>query len=204
MEEMVLIRETEWSREYRIGTRRFRFESKFAREGLEVTALDILSRWHRWTPAEQLDFATAFILKPSLNSEDQLILQFLMLQGSEPVWATIAHLLPRYHDREAALSFLLQRVQAGGLHEAAYFQALERIGDRRAIPPLRRRYEELKSSLAPVEQHGLHSKLPDLQQCCRALWKLTGDAAYEEFLRQMLAHPDAAIRRRSQRFLADA
>ena len=203
MEEKQLIRETAWSREYRLGPEMLSFESKFVRDGLQVAAATIRASWPRWGLSEQLTFANAFILKPALTSEDQQILQFLIEEGSEPVWATIAYLLPRYHDRSAALAFLLERTSTEGPQDGAYFQALERLGDHQAVPALHRRYEQYRDSLSPFGQHGLHSQLADYQQCCRALWILTRSPEYENALRELLEHPDEGIRRRSQFLLSD-
>lgn len=202
MEEKQLIRETAWSREYRVGPGMTSFESKFVRDGLQVAAVTIRESWARWGLSEQLTFATAFILKPALTSEDQLILKFLIEEGSEPVWVTISYLLPRYHDRPAALAFLLERISTDGPLDGAYFQALERLGDHRAVPALHRRYEQYRVSLSPFSQHRLHSKLAAYQQCCRALWILTRSPEYENALRELLEHPDEGIRRRSQFLLA--
>ena len=127
-----LIEETEWMRVYRTGPKTLLYRSKFLTDGLEVSADSVKTRWHTWRPAEQLDFANAFILKPTLTTEDQEILTFLMEAGSELVWGAIACLLPRYSDREHAFSFLLEQVAVGGTGAANYYQALERMGDTRA------------------------------------------------------------------------
>ena len=202
MAEKELIRETEWSREYRLGPDRFSFESKFAKDGLEVTADSIRDSWAQWSPADRLSFANAFIVKPTLTPDDQQILEYLMEFSVEPVSATIAFLMPQYHDRAAAFAFLIERAAAGGPFSGAYFQALERIGDPRAAATLRSRYESYRNTLAPFDRQGLHSSLADYQQCCRALWKLTNSAEYEGALRELLLHPSDAIRRRSEYLLA--
>ena len=198
-----LICETLWSREYRLGLRTICFESKFRMDRLEVPAASIRERWPYWSLAEMMDFANAFIQKPELTSEDHEILQFLMEAGPELVWATIAHMLPRYRDRAAAFDFLLQHLASGSPHGGNCYQALEKIGDPRAIPVLRQRYEDFRKRLAPFEQHGVNSELSDYQQCCRALWKLDGSPEYETALRDLLNHPDEYIRCRAHYFLFD-
>jgi hypothetical protein len=200
--ERVLTRETPWSREYQEGARTFIFVSKFAKEGLQVAAAVVRDGWASWDAAKQLDFANAFILKPALTDEDHAILKFLMEAGSPVICATIAFLLPRYADRAAALEFLLDRAGSEQQYPGSYFQALGRIGDPRAVPVLRRRYERYRQTLPPFEKHGLHSELATYQQCCHALWKLERSAEYSDALKELLTHPDENIRRHSEMFLS--
>jgi HEAT repeat protein len=204
MEERTLVRETEWSRLYRAGPKTMVYESKFQSGELQVSADSLRKRWPGWLHVEQLDFAGAFQLKPALNADDQEILTFLMQVGSEDICSTIAYLLPKYEDRERAVLFLLEGVRAGRRHAASYYRALECIGDPRAIPPLRQRYEEYRRRLAPFEEHGLHSELSEYDTCCRALWKLGGSEEYENALKELLTHPDEFIRNRASLFLSDA
>jgi hypothetical protein len=204
-----LIRETEWSREYRVGPQSFSFESKFLKDGLEVSATAVRDRWPEWSLPEQLDFTKAFILKPSLTAEDQLILAYLLEADSDVILDTVAHLLPRYADRERAFSFLLGRLRSDKRCVGNYYQALESmedamegaIRDSRAVPALRQRYERYRQSLAPFDQHGFHSELNDYQHCCHALSKLDGSPEYEAALQELLTHPDPGIRRSSYYFL---
>jgi CHAD domain-containing protein len=126
-----------------------------------------------------------------------------MEAGSELIWGAIACLLPRYSDRERAFSFLLEQAAAGGRCVAHYYQALERLGDIRAVPLLRQRYEEYRQQLAPFEQHGLFSELSDYHVCCRALWKLDGSQEYHDALRELLTHPNETIRRLAYYYLFD-
>lgn len=201
MQEAELIEETEWVRVYRVPPNTLRYESKFLTDGLEISADSLQRRWKTWTPSEQLDFANAYRAKPSLTTEDQKILAFLMEAGSELIWGAIALLLPRCSDRKRALSFLLERLAAAGACSGNYYQALERMGDARAVPLLRRRYEEYRRKLAPLAQHGLSSELSDYDVCCRALWKLDGAQEYMDALRDLLTHPDEIIRRRAHYYL---
>jgi HEAT repeat protein len=203
MAERELLRETEWSRFYRDGWKTIVYESKFQSGALQISAASLRERWPGWLHNEQIDFATAFQAKPVLTADDQEILTFLIEVGSEDVCSTIAYLLPKYEDRERAVSFLVERVRVGRRYAASYYGALERIGDARAIPPLRHRYEEYRRTLTPFEHHGLHSELSDYDACCRALWKLDGSAEYEEALKELLAHPDESVRRRVSFLLAD-
>jgi hypothetical protein len=202
-----MIRETEWSREYRIGPKSFSFESKFVKDGLEVTAATIRDRWPGWSLSEQLDFTNAFILKPNLTDQDQLILTYLLEAASDVILDTVAHLLPRYVDRERAFSFLLDRLDSEKRCVGNYYHALEAIegaaGDPRVVPALQKRYEQYRRALAPFDQRGFHSELNDYQRCCRALWKLDGASEYEAALQELLTHPDPGVRRYSHYLLHD-
>jgi hypothetical protein len=203
MQEKELIEETEWMRVYRLADNAQLLESKFLTDGLQVSAASIRQRWHGWTIGEQLNFANAFIAKPVLTAEDQEILKFLMEVGPEPVWCMIACLLPRYADRERALSFILERVASGGTWAGNYYRALETIGDAQAVSFLRERYEEYRRKLAPFEQQGLFSQLTDYLICCRALWKLSGSPEYQEGLKELLIHPDEIVRGQAHFYLYD-
>ena len=203
MQEKELVQETEWMRVYRSGPKTFFFQSKFVSESLEIGSASLKERWFSFTPMEQLEFANAFILKPHLTAEDQEILKFLMEKGSEYVWGTIAYLLPQYSDREGALSFLLERIASGGRCVSNYYQALEQVGDVRAIPLLRQRYEDYQMRVPPFEQHGPFSELSDYQVCCRTLWKLTGSPEYQDALKELLHHSEETIRRRAHFLLFD-
>src|SRR5689334_19327820 len=196
-----LIRETEWSREYRVGPQSFSFESKILKDGMEISAAMVRDRWPVWSLLEQLDFVNAFILKPSLTAEDQSILAYLLEADSDVILDTVAHLLPRSTDRVHAFSFLIERLQSEKRCVGNYYQALEAmdeaIQDTRAVAALRQRYERYRQSLAPFDQQGFHSELNDYQHCCHALWKLDGAPEYEAALQELLTHPDPGIRRRS-------
>ena len=203
MTEKELIRETAWSREYRLGPKTFSFESKFVKDGLEVSAERVRDNWGRWSPAEQLTFANAFILKPVLTSEDYKIVTFLMAQGSRPVWTAIAHLLPQHPDHDRAIAFLLERVLAKDRSPACYFRALASIGDPRAIPVLQQRYQEYSANLAPFDERDFWSEITDYLECCAALWRLQDSPEYEDAVRQLFSHPDAAVRRAAQKEYVD-
>jgi hypothetical protein len=198
MAENELISETVWAREYRVGPDSFRLESKFASDALSVPAGTVRSQWAQWNAAEQISFVTAFIIKPELTSEDQSIITFLLEHATEPVWVTLANLLPRYSDRERAVSFLLGRVAARTEHAAGYFRALASLGDRRAIPALRQQLQEYHSELAPIRDQQYWSAMPDYLACCAALWRLEESPEHEAAIRELFSHPDADVRRAAQ------
>ena len=49
-----IVRESEWSREYRVGDKSFHIESKFMKDGLEVSAGSLKQRWPSFSRWEKL------------------------------------------------------------------------------------------------------------------------------------------------------
>ena len=167
-----LVQESEWFRVYRVSPDLFLRESKFLTDRLEMSLAALQERWPSLSEQERLDFAAAFIARPAVSVEDQQVLRFLLETGAEDILVRIASRLQNHADREQALAVLLDRVASGTGGAAKYYQALALMGDARAVPLLRQRYEDYRQKLAPMEQHGLESELPDYQMCCHALWNL--------------------------------
>jgi hypothetical protein len=145
--------------------------------------------WHDLGPAEKLEFATAFAVKTTVTAEDEKVMDFLMEAGDENVWGMIPLLLIRHSNRERATSFLLQRAASPGLWAANYYQALEMVGDLRAIPVLQRARE---IHLHKIEA-GAIEEMHDYLVCCRALWKLEGSDAYAAEIRKALQSTDPVV-----------
>ena len=192
-----LVQESEWFRVYQIGPDLFLRESKFLTDRLETSLASLRQRWPGLSDEERLDFAAAFVARPAVTVEDQQVLRFLLETGTEDILVRIASRLQNHADREQALSILLDRVACRTGGAAKYYQALALMGDARAVPLLRQRYEEYRQELAPMDHHGLESELADYQMCCHALWNLDGAPEYRESLEKLLTHPDETIRRRA-------
>ena len=192
-----LVQESEWFRVYRIGPDLFLRESKFLTDRLEISLASVRLRWPHLSEEERVDFASAFVARPAATVEDQQVLRFLLETGAEDILVRIASRLQNHADREQVLSLLLDRVASGAGNAAKYYQALALMGDARAVPLLRQRYEEYRKKLAPVERHGLETALADYQMCCHALWNLDGAPEYRESLEGLLMHPEETIRRRA-------
>ena len=203
MAEEELVRETEWSREYRLGPKSILWTSKFVSDDLQVSPGTIKQRWHGFTRLEQSDFVQAFTLKPALTPGDQEILRFLMEEGSEEICQSLAYRLPDYGDRERAFSFVLQQVAKRPKSSGNAYQALEKMGDPRAVPLLRERYEEYRAALAPLEEHDFWSDLTDYLACCVVLWRLERSSEYEDAILQLFTHPDSQVRCAAQRQIAE-
>jgi hypothetical protein len=192
-----LVQESEWFRVYQIGPDLFLRESKFLTDQLETSLASVQQRWPGLSDEQRLDFAAAFVARPAVTVEDQQVLRFLLETGAEDILVRIASRLQNPADRKQALSLLLDRVASGAGGAAKYYQALALMGDPRAVPLLRRRYEEYRQRLSPMDLHGLETELADYQMCCHALWNLDGAPEYRESLEKLLTHPDETIRRRA-------
>jgi hypothetical protein len=196
-----LVRETRWIRVYQTGPKELHYESKFITDDIRISVDELKREWNTFSEQDQLEFAQAFMWKGLVLPEDQAIMDFVMDSGPEVVWSTIAPLLPKYPDREKALSFLLQRIAQQPTDGANYYQALELIADRRAVPLLRQCYGEHVKALGRMEQHNIF-ELVDYLCCCRALWRLDGSPEYEHALREMLKHPDDSVRRWVEKYFS--
>jgi hypothetical protein len=196
-----LVRESRWMRVYQTGPQELHYESKFISENIEISVVDLKLEWEGFTEQDRLDFAQAFSSRGLHLPQDQEIVEFLMESGPEIVWSTIAPLLPSFHDREKAVSFLLARITEEPANCANYYQVAELIADRRAIPALQQRFDEYLQRLRPMESRSIF-ELADYLSCCGALWKLDGSPQYERALRNMLKHPDGNVRQWAESFLS--
>ncbi|MCI0722111.1 MAG: hypothetical protein L0338_24535 [Acidobacteria bacterium] len=194
-----LVRESEWMRVYQIGPKHHRYVSKFLSDGLKMSAESIRSRWASMTRVEQEDFALAFSAKPVITPEDQEILTFLMECGSEIIWSRIAVRLREHSQRERVLSFLMDRVERLEGLVGNYVQALELIGDKRAVPCLRQLYDHYREQT--VTSRRSKTSLADWHEfmtvydyliCCRTLFKLEGNSEFKAAIEELLMHPGRA------------
>ena len=199
-EDRELAGEMEWSKVYRYRTGYCWYVSKFLTGAVEVTATSIRQRWPGWALEEQVEFARAFCQKPAFTAQDREILAFLIEEGREYIRTMAACPLANHADLDSILSFFRERIRAGPARVENYFEALRRIGDGRAVPFLRERYEAYRKELAPLEQRG-GGELKGYMRCCRTLWMLTGAAEYKVSLEEMLRHPDPAVQRQARRLL---
>ncbi|MBI4478635.1 MAG: hypothetical protein HY651_01300 [Acidobacteria bacterium] len=198
-EEKLLI-ETEWSRVYSAGNNYCWYISKFRTDGLEVSAESIRQRWPSLTLEEQVEFAHSFCQKPAFNEQDLHILQLLIEEGLEYIRSSVGFRLREHPALESVLPFLLGQVMRAEPQAAKYYKTLGILGDARAIPALRQRYEAYRMELRPFEQQRIDSLFGYLR-CCHALWILSDSAEYRTALEEMLSHPDEQVRREASRLL---
>jgi len=183
-----LLKESRWARTYRFGDGTL-FESKFARDEIQVSREEVERIWPDLSPDEKLEFAFAYGVKSTVTAEDEKVMDFLMEAGDEYVWSMIALLLARHSNRERVMSFLLERATSPSLLGANYYQALEILADMRAIPVLQRARE---IHLHHIDA-GATDEIHDYLVCCRALWKLEGSDAYAAEIREALRSADPAV-----------
>jgi len=183
-----LIKESRWARTYRLGDG-ILFHSKFNWDGLQISREEIERIWPDLSSLEKLEFSIAYGSKPTVTAEDEKVMDFLMEAGGEHVWSVIPLLLTRHSNREKVMSFLLERATATGPCVANHYQALEILGDRRAIPTLQRAREIHLHNIEAGARDEIHNYLV----CCRALWKLEGSDAYAAEIRKALQSADADV-----------
>ena len=193
-------------RRYAVGPKHARQESKFLSDGLQVSADSIIASWTSFSLNEQLEFAQAYSLKPSLTLEDEKILNFLMEVGPPGVWVNIALLLCRHPDRERVFRFLATRAEEDQDHRANFYSGLETLNDPRSIPILKRQYEKYRNSEALVKRGPLDRsesfQLFDYLYCCRALMSVEGSTEYQAALKELLTHSDNLVRKTAERLLS--
>lgn len=199
-----LLSESRWMREYKVGSN-LRSESKFRSEGLQVSADSLIGEWSSLSLGEQIEFSNAYRRKPSLTSEDQKILNFLMAVGPRQVWVNLSLFLCRHPDRESVFRFLVARIQEEEDYRANYFSAIEKLNDSRAIPILEGQYNAFTSGEAYLKRTPLNqpevSQLFDYLYCCRALLSLDPSPKYEAAIKEWLNHSDATISNTAQLLL---
>lgn len=196
-----LIRESEWERIYQSDQWGRIHESKFLVDGIQVSAESIVARWPELSEAEKLEFASAFSVKPKVTPEDERILDFLMGVEEPHIWGTIAALLPRHSNRDHVLEFLLARVREESPMKPNYYQSLEELNDRRAVPVLRANFEHFESKLQAQGKLQTEDEYLDYLCCSRTLWVIDGSKEYQDSIRRQAESPDEKVRFWAERIL---
>ena len=199
MEKEDLVRENQWLKVYRVGDKGLRYESKCLSEGLQLSARLLKSEWKKLSAEERLDFTIAFGAIEKLSSEDEEILSFLMESGDDAVLSNLASQYAKHSDRERVLPFLLSRIRRRTQTRGNFFQALELLGDVRAVPGLKRSFDEYRAALAKGQLD--QDQMLDYLQCCRSLMILDGSPAFRGAIENTLRGPDELIRRRAAQLL---
>jgi hypothetical protein len=187
------VRETEWTRDYTWGETTVR-ESKFLMDGLEVSAESIIERWPALSFEQRCDFAQAYSTKPTITTEDERILNFLMSVGDSVVARAITMQLPRHRDKERVLTFLLQRIGEDRVGKANFFQALGLMQDKRAVPVLRAAFENYRNRSSGLPNPTGEADCVDYLTCCEALWRLDGSKEYLEVIVAFSKSEDIRVR----------
>lgn len=187
-----IVRDSEWMSVCAESAGTLLHESKFLTQGLEVSADYVKERWNTLSLREKYEFAQAFQAKVLVTPADEEILNFLMDVGDYTVAMFISPLLPRHREKERVLKFLLARIEEVERPKANFYQAIELLADKEAIPSLQKSYDQYKdiSSDSACDRILLF----DLLQCCRALWILENSGKYAARIEDFKKHPDSAIR----------
>jgi hypothetical protein len=198
-----LVHEDRWSRVFEVEPNFFAYESKLDADDVSVSVEELRREWPSWGDSEKLSFASAFRQKRQIAKRDEEILEFLMAEGNEAVWSTIALCLTRHSDQKVILNFLLERLRSGTEAKANFIQALYVLGDLAALPALHRLHDGLSERVkAPPGGDIDEWTVNDFLRCCEALAYLEKDERYQDEIRPFLNHPDPFVRLHAQNALA--
>ena len=199
-----LVKETEWSYVYKVGEKSYSHTSKFlADESFTVSASEIRSRWPSMSENQRLDFVQNFWVKVTWDSNDTEILEVVMQDGSDLLWAHCAQAFLKHPDRERAVSFLIERLEKCESQNEPlnYIQALGLSKDPRAASAIRPYYEKYRAAVEAEELTGV----PDdvvfgpipyhaYFAAAGALLEIEGSAECEQAIRKFLSHEREQVR----------
>jgi hypothetical protein len=192
-------------RVYSESENQLRYESKFLRNEVYISADELRQRWASLSAEEQFEFAMGFEAKPTWSTEDERILEFVMEVGNEYVIQTLAYLIGLHCEKKKAVAYLLARLdRVGGFPRTNYYDVLGRINDRDAIPPLRKMYEAYSRELIGKGEKALLTNTQayvDYLYCCAALRALDGAPEFEASIRTMQNDEDEDVRICARRLL---
>jgi len=198
-----LVRETEWSYNFKVGEKSFCSISKFlAHEGFTVSASEMRQRWPRMDENERLDFVRCFWSKPNWAPNDTEILEMIMQDGDDRLWESCAQAFLKHPDRDRAVAFLIQRLEQQTEHEPLnYIQALGISKDPRAVPAIKPYFEKYREGLELEKATGVpedvafgHIPYHAYFAAAGALLKIDGSLEYEEAIRKYLDHQNEQVR----------
>jgi hypothetical protein len=194
----VVARENEWVRVYRVSSGLEFKDSKFLTGEAEFTADSVKQRWSGLSFEDKLEFTQAYIVKPNLSGEDQRIIDYLLDVADDNLAIVIAHLLPKFNNRDKALEFIKERI-TGKLESplAGYFDALARMKDSALLPTLKSSLQKYRDAGKKLTSTGRLNFL----YCCYALWKIEETPVYKLSIEDLLTSDDDAVRLNAQRIL---
>jgi hypothetical protein len=187
-----LEKEEEWHRLYSTPSHPRIYESKFASGEARISLPELQLRWRQWNQGEQVQFATAFGQKNTLDSEDEKVLEFLAQQDHGPICATIALLSTQLSDRAKAGRFLMQCIEDFPRDRANFLQALSVLAAPESVPVLLRTYEASEREVADNPRD--HGATVDLLYSAVALFKLIGQDKYRNTVVRFLNDPRESVR----------
>lgn len=198
-EEPVIASENDWVRVYSISSGAKFSESKFLTGEAKFTVDLLRRRWPGFRPEDRVEFAQAYAVKPTLDSEDQLILDFLLEVANDPIAMILANLLPKFDDRPKAIAFI-RRQLTKSLPDgpvACYYEALARMKDRSLLTTLEGEYLRYRNRDLPTNR----TEAVNFLYCCYALWKIEEMPGYEASIRDFFRSEDDGLRSNARHLL---
>jgi len=200
---MRVIRENEWAILFEMESGTRLTKSRFLEDTFVVPAQRIIANWKTMSNRDQLEFLRAFHVRWNLKEEDQRILDFLMEIDDPRVWVMISPLMPKYHNRQRALEFLLEKVARNSEGLANCYHALEAMNDAEAVPVLRTKFNGYMERFSLEGNRTDPTVLIDYAYCCAALRTLEPERSeeYTAVLRALDRVPDKSVAAQTVRIL---
>jgi HEAT repeat protein len=199
-----LVKETEWSYVYKVGEKSYSHTSKFlADQNFTVSASEIRSLWPSMNEKQRLDFVRNFWVKVTWDGNDTEILEVVMQDGSDLLWAHCAQAFLKHPDRERAVRFLIERLEKCESENEPlnYIQALGLSKDPRAASAIRPYYEKYRTAVEAEKVTGVpddvvFGPIPYHAYfvAAGALLEIEGSAEYEQAIRKFLSHEREQVR----------
>ena len=184
------VRESRWMRVYQVKPNLWSERSRFLTDGLQLKSDQFENLWKGLSPREKVDFCAAYSMKPVMTEDDEEILNYLIQNGDEDTWSSLAGLLTRHPDRKRILTFFQDRIEKQSPPIANFYQAMEMLSDTDAVEPLLRRYQRYHKEVVIGANRLL---CIDYLTCCRTLWKLTGEEEYRQVIEEYLHSDDKFV-----------
>ena len=190
-----LIRENRWFKVFEMQAGVQARVSKFMTDELTIRATELKDEWVSWSESERLAFAQAFSVKREITREDEEILDFIIHNGDELLWSSIASCLTRHSNKKMVLRFLTDRLSSRLESRANFLHALSMLGDREAIPAVKVLHDRLAIDLFKQGARANDWLILDFVVSCSTLNTLEDTKAYCQEIEPFLNHPNEHVRK---------
>jgi hypothetical protein len=191
--------EEEWYRIYSSSSHPNIYESKFVTGEVQISLAELKPRWEHWHAGERVQFAQAFGQKQTLTSEDERVLDFLMGEGGEEVFASIARLTTKHSKKNRAGRFLAECLKAYPHNRSNFLHALSLLEAPESVPDLTVVFNESKAKADTAQDY---AAIIDLIYCSAGLYRTIRDATYRDEIARYADHPEESIRTAARMCLA--
>lgn len=172
--------------------------SRLLEPGVNLDPADIEKRWPGLSLREKLNLCAAYQAKPTITEQDEKLLDFIMREGDELIFSSIASVLTRHRDTHRVAAFICERIAKQAQPLANFYQAIEKLAYTQCIPQLLVKLKSLENAgVNPLGDNKLLSI--DFLYCCRALWKLTGSVQYFNKIKEFTQSTDEIVRGAAKR-----